>query len=70
MTFLGELLGYDSLGNDLFGVNADEQVNCEVCGRCAISHSPQDETECFQKLYANGINGAREMMTARWDKVL
>ncbi|MGB7149823.1 MAG: hypothetical protein WBD45_11760 [Terriglobales bacterium] len=69
MTILGDLLGYDGLGNDLLGVNQDDQANCVVCGRCALTHSPQAEAECFQKLYANGIDGAREMTESGWAKV-
>ncbi|MGB7585211.1 MAG: hypothetical protein WBM11_10225 [Terriglobales bacterium] len=68
MTVLGVLFGYDGLGNDLLGVNVDNQVNCEVCGTCAMTHSPAQEAECFRKLYANGIAGAREISEARWAK--
>ena len=62
MTFFGELFGYDGFGNDLLGVNQDSGANCVACGRCAMTHSPAAEAECFRKLYANGIDGAREIM--------
>lgn len=65
MTFLGALFGYDNFRNDVMGVNKDPQANCVVCGRCALTHSREQEAECFRRLHAGGIDGARAMSEAK-----
>ena len=52
MTLLGELFGYDEQGNDLIGVNREQEWNCAYCGVSALAHTPEMERECLQRLFA------------------
>ena len=58
VTFMGDILGYDSFGGDLFGVNRDSGQNCIVCGRSVYHHSEEQNNECFAK-YAKELRESR-----------
>lgn len=49
-TFFGDLLGYDSDGDDLLGVNGDAEQNCPVCGIAGHNHTERTTKECACKL--------------------
>jgi hypothetical protein len=57
MTFFGELLGYDSQGDDLLGENLDPANNCPACGISCMKHSPQMEAECMKRIFGAGEQG-------------
>ena len=45
-TFFGDLLGYDSDGDDLLGVNRDPEQNCPMCGIAGHNHTKRMTKEC------------------------
>ena len=49
-TFFGDLLGYDSDGDDLLGVNRDPEQNCPICGIAGHNHTERTSKECAGKL--------------------
>jgi hypothetical protein len=49
-TFFGDLLGYDSNGDDLLGVNRDPEQNCPICGIAGHNHTQTMTRECARKL--------------------
>jgi hypothetical protein len=51
MSLVGDLLGYDSMGSDLFGINKDADNNCVVCGVSVFSHTPQMEAQCMSRVH-------------------
>jgi hypothetical protein len=51
MTLLGEVFGYDQTGNDLIGVNRDDEWNCVCCGISSFAHTPAMEQECLSKIF-------------------
>lgn len=59
MSFFGDLLGYDSYGNDLLGYPTDHRHGCAACGVSAMAHTPEMEAECLRKLYARPANVAK-----------
>ena len=60
MTFLGELLGYNSRGNDILGSNRDPRQNCPACGICVMDHNLSMEAECAHKLFTGVIRETEE----------
>jgi hypothetical protein len=77
VSFIGELLGYDSSGIDLFGAHQDEGYNCVVCGTYVYLHSPEQHKQCMAKASANffgkskcGWCGAADVAEEDWDKHL
>jgi hypothetical protein len=55
MSLFGELLGYDERGNDIIGINQDEQYNCAVCGISVSAHTREMEAKCMSLLFAPKI---------------
>jgi len=47
MTLLGDILGYDSSGRDLMGVNRESEANCVACGRDIFTHTPEQSVQCL-----------------------
>jgi hypothetical protein len=52
MSLLGDLFGYDRIGNDLIGVNLEPEWNCANCGISCTAHTPEMEAACLRKLCA------------------
>lgn len=51
MSIAGELFGYDSMGNDLFGYPKRTDDACVVCGVAAILHTQEMQAKCIRKLW-------------------
>ena len=49
-TFFGDLLGFDSDGDDLLGVNRDPEQNCPICGIAGHNHTAEMTKACATKL--------------------
>lgn len=50
MSLLGELLGYDSHGNDLLGYPERKEDACIVCGVAVNAHTAEMSRECMGKV--------------------
>ena len=53
MSIMGDILGYDETGHDLFGVHQNSAENCIVCGVSCWRHTKEMEIECTKKLWAS-----------------
>jgi hypothetical protein len=49
-TFFGDLLGYDTNGDDILGANRDPEQNCPICGVAGHNHTVRMTRECATKL--------------------